>query len=179
MREEELIKGCINEDQACQKALYQKFSGLMYAVCLRYAKHKAEAQDIMQDGFIKVFDNISKFSFNGSFEGWIRRIMVNTALNYYRKSSSHKEQLGIEEHQEEATEPMANSNLGEKELMIIIQQLPEGYKLVFNLYAIEGYSHKEIGEMLEITESTSRSQLSKARKWIQNILEKYNIDANV
>ena len=105
--------------------------------------------------------------------------MVNTALNYYRKSSSHKEQLGIEEYQEGATEPMANSNLGEKELMIIIQQLPEGYKLVFNLYAIEGYSHKEIGEMLDITESTSRSQLSKARKWIQNILEKYNIDANV
>lgn len=179
MEERELIKGCINEDKVYQRALYERYSGLMFSVCLRYAKHKAEAQDVMQDGFIKVYDNISKFSFNGSFEGWVRRIMVNTALNYYRKSSSKREELGIEEYQEGSMEPKAESNMGEKELMSIIQRLPEGYRVVFNLYAIEGYSHKEIGEELGITESTSRSQLSKARKWIQNVLIKYNQETNV
>ncbi len=179
MQEEELIRGCINEDKACQRELYERYCGLMFAVCLRYSRHRAEAQDLLQDGFIKVFDNISKFSFNGSFEGWIRRIMVNTALNNFKKGSVRNEQFGIEEYQVEAVQPKAESNMREKELLKIIQMLPDGYRHVFNLYAIEGYNHKEIGEALGISESTSRSQLSKARKWIQNILVKYNIDTNV
>ncbi len=179
MEERELIKGCVNESKEHQRALYDRYSGIMFSVCLRYGRHRAEAQDMMQDGFIKVFDNISKFSFNGSFEGWIRRIMVNTCLNYFRKASAQREQVGIEDYQVGSMEPKAESNMGEKELMTIIQQLPEGYRMVFNLYAIEGYSHKEIGEVLNITESTSRSQLSKARKWIQNVLIKYNQERNV
>tara|TARA_R110002049_G_scaffold270895_2_gene447962 strand:- start:510 stop:1049 length:540 start_codon:yes stop_codon:yes gene_type:complete len=179
MEERELIKGCVNEDKVYQRALYERYSGLMFSVCLRYSKHRAEAQDMMQDGFIKVFDNISKFSFNGSFEGWIRRIMVNTCLNYYRKIGAQLEKIGVEDYQVGSTEPLAESNMGEKDLMAIIQQLPEGYRIVFNLYAIEGYSHKEIGKELGITESTSRSQLSKARKWLQNVLMKNNQETNV
>lgn len=151
----------------------------MYYVCLRYARHASEAQDMLQDGFIKVFDNIGSFKSNGSFEGWIRRIVVNTALNYCRKSSFKQEQIGIEDYQDTVVKSKAVSNLGEKELLALIQKLPDGYRMVFNLYVIEGYSHKEIGEMLNVTESTSRSQLAKSRKWMQNELEKLKITNHV
>lgn len=179
MNEKNLIQGCINEEKSAQKYLYDSYSPKMYYVCLRYARHASEAQDMLQDGFIKVFDNISSFKFNGSFEGWIRRIIVNTALNYCRKSSFKQEQLGIEDYQDTVVKSKAVSNLGEKELLAIIQKLPDGYRMVFNLYVIEGYSHKEIGEMLDITESTSRSQLAKSRKWMQNELEKLKISNHV
>jgi RNA polymerase sigma-70 factor (ECF subfamily) len=151
----------------------------MYYVCLRYARHASEAQDMLQDGFIKVFDNIGSFKSNGSFEGWIRRIVVNTALNYCRKSSFKQEQIGIEDYQDTVVKSKVVSNLGEKELLALIQKLPDGYRMVFNLYVIEGYSHKEIGEMLNVTESTSRSQLAKSRKWMQNELEKLKITNHV
>ena len=179
MNEKKLIQGCINEEKSARKYLYDFYSPKMYYVCLRYARHASEAQDMLQDGFIKVFDNISSFKSNGSFEGWIRRIIVNTALNYCRKSSFKQEQLGIEDYQDKVVKSKAVSNLGEKELLALIQKLPDGYRMVFNLYVIEGYSHKEIGEMLDITESTSRSQLAKSRKWMQNELEKLKISNHV
>lgn len=179
MTEERIIQGCINEEKAAQKYLYDAYSPKMYYVCLRYSRHASEAQDMLQDGFIKVFDNIGSFKFNGSFEGWIRRIIVNTALNHCRKSSFKYEKLGIEDYQDKVVQSKAVSNMGEKELLALIQKLPEGYRMVFNLYVIEGFSHKEIGEMLEITESTSRSQLAKSRKWMQNELEKLKITSHV
>lgn len=179
MTEERIIQGCINEEKAAQKYLYDAYSPKMYYVCLRYARHASEAQDMLQDGFIKVFDNIGSFKFNGSFEGWIRRIIVNTALNHCRKSSFKQEKLGIEDYQDKVVQSKAVSNMGEKELLALIQKLPEGYRMVFNLYVIEGFSHKEIGEMLEITESTSCSQLAKSRKWMQNELEKLKITSHV
>ena len=179
MTEERIIQGCINEEKAAQKYLYDAYSPKMYYVCLRYARHASEAQDMLQDGFIKVFDNIGSFKFNGSFEGWIRRIIVNTALNHCRKSSFKQEKLGIEDYQDKVVQSKAVSNMGEKELLALIQKLPEGYRMVFNLYVIEGFSHKEIGEMLEITESTSRSQLAKSRKLMQNELEKLKITSHV
>lgn len=179
MKEEKLIQGCINEDKVAQRYLYDHFAPKMYYVCLRYARHASEAQDMLQDGFIKVFDNISSFKSNGSFEGWIRRIIVNTALNYCRKSSFKQEKLGIEDYQDKVVNAKAISNMGEKELLALIQQLPDGYRVVFNLYVIEGYSHKEIGEKLNITESTSRSQLAKSRKWMQMELEKLKIKNHV
>ena len=179
MTEERIIQGCINEEKPAQKYLYDAYSPKMYYVCLRYARHASEAQDMLQDGFIKVFDNIGSFKSNGSFEGWIRRIIVNTALNYCRKSSFKNEKLGIEDYQDKVVQSKAVSNLGEKELLALIQKLPEGYRMVFNLYVIEGFSHKEIGEMLDITESTSRSQLAKSRKWMQNELEKLKITSHV
>lgn len=179
MKEKQLIQACIDEDRSAQKALYELFSAKMYFVCLRYARHDLEAQDMLQDGFIKVFDNISKFKHNGSFEGWIRRIMVNTSLNYCRKASFKNEQIGIEDYQDKVVDSKAVSNMSEKELLKLIQTLPDGYRMVFNLYVIEGYSHKEIGEMLKTTESTSRSQLAKARKWMQKVLTEQKISKNV
>lgn len=179
MNEERLIQGCINEEKSAQKYLYETYSPKMYYVCLRYARHSSEAQDMLQDGFIKVFDNIASFKKNGSFEGWIRRIIVNTSLNYCRKASFKQEQYGIEDYQDKVVNSKAISNLGEKELLALIQQLPDGYRMVFNLYVIEGYSHKEIGELLNVTESTSRSQLAKSRKWMQNELEKLKINSHV
>ena len=179
MTEERIIQGCVNEEKSAQQHLYETYSPKMYYVCLRYARHASEAQDMLQDGFIKVFDNIGSFKSNGSFEGWIRRIVVNTALNYCRKPSFKQEQIGIEDYQDTVVKSKAVSNLGEKELLALIQKLPDGYRMVFNLYVIEGYSHKEIGEVLNVTESTSRSQLAKSRKWMQNELEKLKITNHV
>jgi len=162
-----LIKGCIREDKSSQKALFVKYAGKMMVVCLRYARRPEEAKDILQEGFIKVFDNIGQFRHAGSFEGWVRRIMINTALKYYRKSSFRLEKSGIESYQENAVEPEIYSQLSEKEILKLVGELPDGYKMVFNLYVIEGYSHKEIADLLEISDGTSRSQLAEGRKILQ------------
>ena len=167
MTEKELIRGCIRENRKCQQEVFRRYAGKMLAVCQRYARHRMEAEDILQDAFIKVFDNVSKFQHRGSFEGWIRRIVVNTALKHYGKKSFRNEQLGIEKYPDLPMEPAIYAHLEEEVLLKLIAKLPEGYRIVFNLYAIEGYSHKEIAKMMGIQESTSRSQLVKARKWLQ------------
>jgi len=172
MTEKELIKGCIREDTPCQQALFEHYAGKMMAVCTRYARHRLEAEDILQEAFVKVFDNLKQFEFKGSFEGWIRRIVVNTALKHHQRKYFSNEQIAVENFPDMPTEPMAYATLGEKELLAMIARLPEGYRVVFNLYAIEGYSHREIADMLAIQESTSRSQLVKARKLLQVQLEK-------
>ncbi len=174
MTEKELINGCIRGDRQCQKMLFERYAGVMLTVCRRYTRHQMEAEDILQDAMIKVFRNIDRFKFEGSFEGWIRRIVVNTALKNYQKSSFQKEQIGLESYQEGAMEPKAFSKLQEEELMDMIATLPDGYRVVFNLYVIEGFSHKEIGQQLNIQESTSRSQLVKARRMLQELLAKRN-----
>lgn len=170
MTEEELIKGCIREEKSCQQKLYKTYAGKMLVVCMRYTRNRQEAEDILQDGFIRVFDNIKKFTFSGSFEGWVRRIMINCALRNYRKSSYQKELVGIAEDYDIPTNAKVYDKLSEEELLKLIDELPEGYKMVFNLYAIEGYSHKEIADMMGINEGTSRSQLNKARKHLQKRL---------
>lgn len=139
---------------------------------MRYTRHRMEAEDVLQDAFVKVFDNVHKFQFKGSFEGWIRRIVVNTALKNYSKKSFQQEQIGLDHQPEYAMEPESYKALEHQEVLYLINQLPEGYRLVFNLYAIEGYSHKEIADMLSIQESTSRSQLVKARKMLQSMIVK-------
>ncbi len=179
MDEKKLIQACIAEDKTAQRFLYEQFSPKMYFLCLRYAKSEAEAQDILQDGFIKVFDKLSSFRFKGSFEGWIRRIMVNTALNYIRKKSHQEEVIGLEDYQDQVVSSKAISKLSEQELLKLIQQLPDGYRMVFNLYVIEGYSHKEIAEKLAISANTSRSQLAKSRKWMQAELLKLKTSKHV
>lgn len=179
MTEEEIIKGCIEEKHSSQKALYDLFSPKMYALCLRYGRNDSEAQDILQEGFIKVFDNIAQFGFNGSFEGWVRRIMVNTALNYCRKKEYKQEISNVDELYQITTEAKAISNLSEKEILKILQSLPDGYRMVFNLYVIEGFSHKEIAEKLNISDNTSRSQLVKARKQMQRLFNKLNYIGHV
>jgi RNA polymerase sigma factor (sigma-70 family) len=168
--EKELVKGCIREDKHCQQELFRRYAGKMLMVCIRYTRHEMEAEDVLQDAFIKIFDNIGKFQFKGSFEGWIRRIVINTALKNYSKKSFKQEQIGLENQPELPMEPAIYKHLDEEALLSIINKLPEGYRLVFNLYAIEGYSHKEIASMLGIQESTSRSQLVKARKMLQSMI---------
>ena len=147
----------------------------MLYLCMRYATDKTEAQDMMQEGFVRLFNNLDKFQHRGSFEGWVRRIFVNTAIKYYHRVRKHNgyAELGQVEHQK--VDPDALSAMSEKELLQMVQELPEGYRMVFNLYAIEGYSHKEIAEMLECQESTSRSQLVKARKLLQTKIHNLQI----
>ena len=139
----------------------------MMTVCRRYGRHKLEAEDILQDSFIKVYKALHQFKFEGSLEGWIRRIVVTTAIKSVRKKSFTNELYDVELDYEEVSSPLALSNLNEEELLRYISELPDGYRYIFNMYAIEGYSHKEIADNLGIKESTSRSQLTKARKMLQ------------
>lgn len=168
MTEHELIKGCIRQEPSCQRMLFERYAGKMMGVAMRYAQDSMEAEDMLQDAFIKVFQYIGQFKFEGSFEGWIRRIVVNTAIRHLeRKKMSFRE---IEDHSPHnpQIDPHAYMHMGEADLLKLIGQLPEGYRLVFNLSVIEGYSHEEIAEMLHIQAGTSRSQLVKARKMLQN-----------
>lgn len=168
MTEYELIKGCIKQDSACQRLLFEQYAGKMMTVCLRYAHDSMEAEDMLQEGFIRVFNYIDQFKFEGSFEGWIRRVVVNTALKHLQKKRLSFTEINDNHQQAPRLESYAYSNLGEEELMKLIGQLPSGYRTIFNLNIIEGYSHEEIAKMLDIQPSTSRSQLVKARKMLQN-----------
>jgi RNA polymerase sigma-70 factor (ECF subfamily) len=167
LTETALIKACLSGDHVAQKLLFDRYSGKMMAVCLRYSRHRMEAEDIMQDGFIRVYEKMHTFKFKGSFEGWIRRIMINTAIRNFQKASIKKEKIGIDDHLDSPVEANAIHILSEKEILKEVSKLPDGYRMVFNLYAIEGYKHSEIAEMLSIKESTSRSQLVKARRMLQ------------
>ena len=172
MTEKELIQACIRGERKGQEEVFRRYAGKMLVVCLRYARHRMEAEDILQDAFIKVFKNLGSFKQKGSFEGWIRRIVVNTALKNIDRKSFTNEQIGGELEYERGSDPVIYSELGEEELLKMIASLPDGYRIVFNLYAIEGLSHKEIAELLDIGESTSRSQLVKARKVLQDMILK-------
>ena len=172
---EQIIQGCLQGDRISQKNLFDRFSGKMLAVCSRYARHRMEAEDLLQDGFIKVYSNLDQYKFEGPFEQWIRRIMINNAIKNCHRKSFQNEYFAGDDIPEMTEEPDILSSLAEIELMKIINELPDGYRMVFNLYAIEGYSHKEISESLNIEESTSRSQLVKARKVLQEKLLKYQI----
>jgi RNA polymerase sigma-70 factor (ECF subfamily) len=147
--------------------LYERFAGKMFAVCLRYARTREDAADILQDGFMKVFAKLGQFQFQGSFEGWIRRVMVNTALRAYQKQRYDFELTGFERLPETPVDPDAVAILSEAELLNLVRNLPDGYRAVFNLVAIEGYSHAEAADLLGIQESTSRSQLTKARRYLE------------
>lgn len=164
---EEIIYKCMEGNGKAQTELYRLFSPKMYGVCLRYAKDNANAEDILQEGFVRVFTKINQFGFKGSFEGWMRRIMVNTALEKFRKNDRlyPVEDMSAYESIEYTEETL--SSISADELMKIIQSLPPRYRMVFNLYAIEGYTHIEIGEMMNITEGTSKSNLSRARMILQ------------
>jgi RNA polymerase sigma factor (sigma-70 family) len=174
--EKELLKACLRNDRSAQKEIFQMYSGKMMAICQRYAKHRQDAEDIFQEGFVKVFTHLQEFEYAGSFEGWVRRIMIHTAIRYNRKKYISHEELGLDHIVEDSSMPEVFSTLSETELIKLISSLPDGYRMVFNLYAIEGFSHKEVGEMLGIEESTSRSQLAKARKILQEkVIEYYNL----
>jgi RNA polymerase sigma factor (sigma-70 family) len=161
---ESILKGCRDGDRRCQELLYKQMASKMLGVCMRYAKDNFEAEDILQTGFVKVFSKLDNYRGDGSFEGWIRRIMVHTAIEFYRKGIKSLNVVNIEDTQEEeASSAFDMSKLNVQDLMKLIQSLSVGYRAVFNMYAIEGYSHKEIAEQLGITEGASKSQLSRAR----------------
>ncbi len=171
----ELIKGCVDNDVQCQKVLYEKYAPKMMGVSLRYCNSKMEAEDVLQDAFIKVFDKIKTFKGEGSFEGWIRKIVVFTALKSNDKRVGKFEPGSLENVQEQSFDPLAISNMETANLLSILQELPDGYKAVFNLYAVEGYSHREIGEILGISDVTSRSQYSRSKQHLIKLLAKYGI----
>jgi RNA polymerase sigma factor (sigma-70 family) len=167
--EHRLVEGCKAGERFWQELLYKQYSARMMALCLRYSKSREEAEDILQDGFVKVFSNIHQFRQSGSLEGWIKRIVVNMALENYRKNARKNiSETNISDLQ---IEDDVNQNiLGEinkANLIQLIQSLPAGYQMIFNMYAIEGYSHKEIAEQLGISEGTSKSQLSRAKQILQ------------
>ena len=165
---QKLIEQCLEGDRTAQKRLFEHFAPGMLYLCRRYAVDLNEAQDMVQEGFIRMFTNLDKFRHEGHFEGWVRRIFVNSAIKYYRRTRMHNGttdlQLAVAF---ESSDPDPVDGLSEKELMQLLTDLPAGYKVVFNLFAIEGFSHREIAEVLGIEESTSRSQLVKARKMLQ------------
>ncbi len=175
MNEEALIRSCLRGSPQHQRELYERFAGKMYAVCLRYARNSADAADMLQDGFVKVFTKLDQYHFQGSFEGWIRKIMVNTALRTYQRQRFDMEHTGFETLPEHPIDPDAVSKLAEEELLALISKLPDGYRVIFNLVAIEGYSHAEVAQTLGIQESTSRSQLTKARRWLVDQMETLKI----
>jgi len=170
-KELKLIEGCLAGKRKAQNEFYSRFAPALFGICLRYASNKFEAQDMLQEGFIKVFSSLASFENKGSIEGWIKRVVVNNALNYLRAKAklqftsdlSEIENLAdnIPEIDETAPPPDSNTMLG------LIQQLPEGYRMVFNLYVMEDYSHKEIAEIAGISENTSKTQLMRARNLLQ------------
>lgn len=176
MSDEEMLKGCKANESDAQKYLFDKYVKKMTGICCRYVDSYEEAQDIVQDGFIKVFNKIGTFSGKGSIEGWIRRIMINTALDYLRRIKASRYDVDITEieYKVEGKQEIIEKMQAD-DLLSIIRTLPKGYRTVFNLYAIEGYSHKEIAKKLDISQNTSKSQYSRARSLLQKKLEALNL----
>lgn len=172
--EKEILAGCRKGKPSAQWELYKRYSRLLLAVCNRYAKDLDEAEDILQEGFVKIFLNIKEFKGDGPLLAWMRRIMINTAITHYHKMRKHRYHDDLAEVSEAKFEnkDWGEAEFTEEELFGLIQQMPEGYRQVFNLYALEGYKHREIAEIMKIDENTSKSQYSRARKWLQERLIK-------
>ena len=170
--DEKLVKGCLKGDQLYQKTMFDKFSPRMLGIAQRYTKNTDEAHDILQETFIKVFNNLVKYKHNGSLEGWVRKICVNSSLDYLRKNKNLKFNDDVDEigYKLESTQTNVLQDLAAEDLMAVLNELPEGYKAVFNLFVIDGFSHKEIAEQLEISVNTSKSQFSRARGLLRKMI---------
>lgn len=174
-----IVDGCVRNERKCQQMIFEMYYGKMMSACLRYISDRDEAQDVLQDGFIKVFNNIAKFDFNGSFEGWVRRIVVNTAIDHIRKKKKDIFQVTdyefiMNNYTDEADEKESESiyaNLKNNEIAEAIQQLSPAYRTVFSMYVIDGYSHQQIADLLNINIGTSKSNLAKARMNLQKVLK--------
>ena len=167
MTEKQLIEGCVQHDVDCQRMLFEQYAGRMMTICLRYSCDRPEAEDMLQEAFIKIFSHLSQYKFEGSFEGWMKRIVVNCALKMIQKKRIRFSEISNQDLTSPQTDSYALSNLNEDELLKLISKLPDGYRIVFNLYVMEGFNHDEIGALLGIQATTSRSQLVKARKLLQ------------
>ncbi len=176
MTEEAILQGCLHNKATAQKSLYEKYSPKMLAVCYRYGHNREDAEDMLQEGFIKVFSQIHTFENRGSLEGWIRRIMVHTCINIIKKNKKFNESVDlIHATMVHIKEEAIPSIIQAKQVIECIRLLPVGYRTVLNLYAIEGFSHREIGAMLDIEESTSRSQYTRAKAMLEDVLIKKKI----
>ena len=167
LENKDLIEACVKGDRQAQQDLYDLFSKRMFMVCLRYTKSQQEAEDVLQDSFIKVFKNLKGYRGESRFDYWIKRIVVNTALNSQRKKLYMYPMVDIDDVKNEFDQSKSLSNFQMEDLLNMIRELPTGCQTVFNLFAIEGYSHKEIADMLKVSEGTSKSQFSRARKLLQ------------
>jgi RNA polymerase sigma-70 factor (ECF subfamily) len=167
--DEKILKACINKDPKAQEAFYQYFSSAMYGICLRYCSQVEDAQDVLQEGFLKVFEKLGQFEAKGKLEGWLRQIFTRTALEHYRSNKLHMNLTGIETIEEIGNEDFSMATIGQKEILQIMNKMALGYKTILNLYAVEGYSHAEIAELLGISEGTSKSQLARARQQFKSI----------
>jgi RNA polymerase sigma factor (sigma-70 family) len=173
-----LIEGCKKQSRESQKKLYENFYGFSMRICLRYSFHEEDAIEILNDGFMKVFGKIDKFDPALSFQGWLRKIMVNTAIDYYRKNKKYQKNKPLEDLNGDEQESISEINdsiiskMSYVEIIGLVQQLSPSYRAVFNMYVIDGYTHKEIGERLKITEGASKSNLSKARERLRQLLKK-------
>ena len=177
MTEQEIIQGCVENKASAQEKLYALYSRRMMAICLRYTRSRAEAEDIFHEAFVKVFKNIRMWQ-GGSFEGWMRKIFVNTAINHFHQNRKYFDHVDASyaESMLSSTEDII-SQLSNQELLEIISRLPEGYKMIFNLHVVEGYNHAEIAEMLNIAEGSSKSQLSKAKAYLKKLIDDRLISA--
>ncbi len=171
MTEQELIQKCRNKERRAQKFLYDRYAPKMFGVCRRYVKNYQDAEDVMVEGFYKVLSNIDKFKGTGSFEGWVRRIMVNQALMFLRKNNNFKLSVEIS-NITLPTRAVVEDNLAAKDILDLLNMLPTGYRTIFNMYVIEGYKHREIAEILGISINTSKSQLILAKKRMRELVEK-------
>ena len=171
---ENLIRECVKNNRQSQKKLYNLYSSKMFGICLRYSHNREEAEDILQEGFMKVFIGIGKYEGKGSFEGWVRRIMVNTAIEHFRKKKNNLHFDIMSESVIAVYSEDILDNISLEEIMKLVQKMPEGYRMVFNLFAVEGYTHNEISDMLGIEVGTSKSQYSRARMYLQKVLKKIN-----
>ena len=176
MTEEAILKGCLQNDPTAQRELYSRYSPKMLSVCYRFAHNREDAEDMLQEGFIKIFSQMHTFGNRGAFEGWIRRIVVHTCINVLKKNKRFNESVDIiHATAVQVREESVPSIVQAKQIVECIRMLPVGYRTVLNLYAIEGYSHREIGTMLDIEESTSRSQYTRAKAMLEDILVRKKI----
>jgi RNA polymerase sigma factor (sigma-70 family) len=176
LNDNDLIKGCLQDDRKSQKFLYEKYGPTLYGIAARYGKDEANSKDILQESFIKIFKSLGDFGHNGSFEGWLKRITVNTALNYVKTSQFKLFNYSVDvEHANLSKYDVIIDDMGVEDLMKVINKLPLGYKTVFNMNIIDGYNHSEIAEILGTTESNSRSQLSKAKQKLVEMLNESGI----
>jgi RNA polymerase sigma-70 factor (ECF subfamily) len=175
LSEQELIQGCLSGERRAQKALYEKFAAKMFGVCRRYVKSVENAEEVMVEAFCKVFQKIELYSGQGSFEGWIRKVVVNEALMFIRKNYRFNEHLDITEIPVQSVDVTIEDELAANEILNLMDQLPTGYRTVFNLYVLDGLKHKEIAELLEISINTSKSQLILAKKRLRDLVEQAGI----
>lgn len=176
--EAQVVAALKRSESRAHKVVYERYAGRMLAVCTRYCANRADAEEVMIDGFMRVFEKVGQFREAGSFEGWIRRIMVTESLMFLRRNKQWRQEIPLDDVVIELDYEWADTAVNEEDLLRMVNQLPDGYRTVFNLYAIEGYAHAEIAEMLSITEGTSKSQLSRARTLLQANLKKLEEEVN-